>query len=259
MDRDSISVLLVDDEGFFISLIASQLRDEFGIQTETVFSGKEAIEKISSATRAYDVILLDYMMPEMTGLNVIQWMHEQKNETPVVMLTAAGSETVAVEAMKFGAYDYVRKEHIDIRRLAIVIQATHERHQFRISKELELEREREMRLNLEATEKVRRVLNIISPRLNTDFAAIGVELELRAKLIRETLSGEQLEVFNKMVTEVSNHMLGIETGVQGLLNLYKVMYARHTEVKEIENIKGEFEVKVAKVGETAKESRRQSS
>lgn len=256
MDRDPVSVLLVDDEGFFISLIASQLRDEFGIQTEAVFSGKDAVEKISNATRAYDVVLLDYMMPEMTGLNVMQWMHEQKNETPVVILTAAGSEVVAVEAMKLGAYDYVRKEHIDIRRLAIVIQATHERHQFRISKEIELEREREIRLNLEATEKVRRVLNMIAPRLNTDFAAIGVELELRAKLIRETLSGEALETFNKMVGEVQNHTLAIETGVQGLLNLYKVMYARHTEVKEIENIKGEFEVKVARVSETKRDSSR---
>ena len=245
MDRDSLSVLLVDDEGFFISLIASQLRDEFGIQGDVAFSGKEAIEKISKASRAYDVILLDYMMPEVTGLNVMQWMHEQKNDTPVVMLTAAGSETVAVEAMKLGAYDYVRKEHIDIHKLAIIIQGTHERHQFRISKELELEREREIRLNIEATEKVRRVLNIIAPRLNSDFAAIGVELDLRAKLIRETLAGEELDQFNKMVTEVQSHVFAVESGVKGLLNLYKIMYARHTEAKEIESIKGEFEVKVA--------------
>ena len=245
MDRDSLSVLLVDDEGFFISLVASQLQDDFGIQTDVAFSGKEGIDKISNATRAYDVILLDYMMPEITGLNVMQWMHEQKNQTPVVMLTAAGSETVAVEAMKFGAYDYIRKEHIDIRKLAIIIQATHERHLFRISKEIELEREREARLNIEATEKVRRVLNIIAPRLNSDFAAIGVELDLRAKLIRETLSSEELEHFNRMVSEVQSHVFAIESGVQGLLNLYKIMYARHTEVKEIESIKGEFEVKVA--------------
>jgi DNA-binding response OmpR family regulator len=237
MDRDPVSVLLVDDEGFFISLIASQLRDDFGIQAETAFSGKEAIERISHAKRAYDVILLDHMMPEVSGLNVMQWMHEQKNETPVVMLTAEGSETVAVEAMKFGAYDYVRKEHLNIHKLAIVIQATHERHLFRISKELEIEREREMRLNHEATEKVRRVLNIIAPRLDTDFASIGAELDMRAKLIRQTLSGEALKHFNKMVVEVQSHVLAVESGVQGLLNLYKIMYARHTEDIEIDHIR----------------------
>jgi len=247
MDREPLSVLLVDDEGFFISLIASQLHDEYGINTETAFSGREALEKISKSKSGYDVILLDYMMPEVNGLSVLQSMYEQKNKTPVVMLTAAGTENVAVEAMKCGAYDYVRKEHIDVHKLAIVIQATHERHQFRISKELEIEREREMRLNLEATEKVRRVLNTIAPRLNGDFASIGVELDLRAKLIKQTLSGEALDQFNRMVAEVQGHVLAIESGVKGLLNLYKVMYARHTEEKEIDHIKGEFEGRIAEV------------
>jgi len=242
MDRDLLTVLLVDDEGFFISLIASQLHDEYGYKIDTAFSGKEAIEKISSAKRGYDVILMDYMMPEMTGLNVLQWMHEQKNETPVVMLTAAGSENVAVEAMKLGAYDYLRKEHIDIQRLAIVVQATQERHQFRIARELELEKEREIRLNLEATEKVRRLLNTMAPRLNEDFAAVGVELELRSNLIKESLGEESRANMEAMIGELRRHVSSIENGVRGLFSLYKVMYARHTEEKEIEQIRGEFEM-----------------
>lgn len=247
MDREPLSVLLVDDEGFFISLIASQLRDEFGHKTDTAFSGKEAVEKIAAAKSAYDVILLDYMMPEMNGLNVLQWMHEQKNETPVVMLTAAGSENVAVEAMKMGAYDYLRKEHIDIQRLAIIIQATHERRQFRIARELEKEKDREIRLNLEATEKVRRLLNIMAPRLNEDFAAIGVELDLRSKLINDSIKGEGQPHFATMLRELRLHIDSIENGVKGLFSLYKIMYARHSEDNEIEQIKGEFEAKVAAV------------
>lgn len=241
MDRDVLKVLLVDDEGFFISLIASQLHDEYGYIIETAFSGKEAIEKISTAKRGYDVILMDYMMPEVSGLNVLQWMHEQKNETPVVMLTAAGSENVAVEAMKLGAYDYLRKEHIDIQRLAIVIQSTQERHQFRIAREFELEKEREIRLNLEATEKVRRLLNTMAPRLNEDFAAVGVELELRSKLIKESLNEEGRENMEAMVAELRRHFSSIEGGVKSLFSLYKIMYARFSEEKEIEQIRGEFE------------------
>ena len=241
MDRDVLKVLLVDDEGFFISLIASQLQDEYGYTIDTAFSGKEAIEKISTAKRGYDVILMDYMMPEISGLNVLQWMHEQKNETPVVMLTAAGSENVAVEAMKLGAYDYLRKEHIDIQRLAIVIQSTNERHQFRITREFEQEKEREIRLNLEATEKVRRLLNTMAPRLNEDFAAVGVELDLRSKLITEALNEEGRAHLDAMIRELQRHISSIEGGVRGLFSLYKVMYACHTEEKEIEQIRGEFE------------------
>jgi DNA-binding response OmpR family regulator len=245
MHREVLKVLLVDDEGFFISLIGSQLQDEYGFKVDTAFSGKEAIEKISSAKQGYDVILMDYMMPEVSGLNVLQWMHEQKNETPVVMLTAAGSENVAVEAMKLGAYDYLRKEHIDIQRLAIVIQATNERHQFRIAREFEIEKEREIRLNLEATEKVRRLLNTMAPRLNEDFAAVGVELELRSKLINESLSEEGKVHLEAMIRELQRHIHSIEGGVKGLFSLYKVMYARYSEEKEIEQIRGEFETVTA--------------
>lgn len=241
MDREPLSVLLVDDEGFFISLIASQLHDEYGYKVDTAFTGREAVDKIAKAKRAYDVILLDYMMPELSGLNVLQWMHEQKNQTPVVMLTAAGSENIAVEAMKMGAYDYLRKEHIDVQRLAIIIQATHERHQFRIARELEIEKEREIRLNLEATEKVRRILNALSPRLNDDFAAIGVELDLRAKLIGALLKDEGKKELEAMVRELKSRVSSIENGVKGLLSLYKVMYARHSEEGEIETIRGEVE------------------
>lgn len=245
MEREPISVLLVDDEGFFISLIASQLRDEYGFSTTTAFSGKEAIELIQKARRSYDVILLDYMMPEVSGLNVIQWMHEQKNETPVVMLTAAGSEVVAVEAMKLGAYDYVRKEHIDLQRLAIVIQATNERHLFRVAKVVEEEHEREIKLNLEATEKVRRVLNTMTPALNGSFATISVELDLRANLILKSLPEELKADYEKLLAELRKNVATIEMGVKGLLGLYKVMYARYSEEKEIEQIRGEFEAKTA--------------
>jgi hypothetical protein len=146
-----------------------------------------------------------------------------------------------VEAMKLGAYDYLRKEHIDIPRLAIVIQSTVERHQFRIAREFELEKEREMRLNLEATEKVRRLLNTMAPRLNEDFAAVGVELELRSKLIKESLNEEGRANLEAMVAELRRHFSSIEGGVKGLFSLYKIMYARFSEEKEIEQIRGEFE------------------
>ncbi|MBI2620367.1 MAG: response regulator [Ignavibacteriales bacterium] len=245
MEREPLSVLLVDDEGFFISLIASQLHDEYGYRTETAFSGQEAVRKISLAR--YDVIVLDYQMPEMSGLNVLQWMLEQKNETPVVMLTGAGSEAVAVEAMKLGAYDYIRKELVDVQRIAIVVQATHERRQFRIAKEMELDKEREIKLNLQATEDARRLLNTIAPRLNEEFASAGVELEVRSKPIRQHLPEELVPEFDRMLGVLKTHFAAIETGVRGLLGLFKVMYARHSEATEIQHLKGEFEARVAEL------------
>jgi CheY-like chemotaxis protein len=66
---------------------------------------------------------------------VLQWMLEQKDQTPVIVLTGAGSEDIAVEAMKLGAYDYLRKDQVDLPHLPIIINGVHERHLFRNEKE----------------------------------------------------------------------------------------------------------------------------
>ena len=106
MNQNKLNLLLVDDEETFVKVLALHLKDNYGYCTTIAFSGREAIKAIEESRTGFDVILLDYKMPEMNGLNVLQWMLEQKNQTPVVMLTGAGSEEVAVEALKLGAYDY---------------------------------------------------------------------------------------------------------------------------------------------------------
>ncbi len=241
MYQEPLSVLLVDDEATFVSLLAEQLREELGFTTTYVTSGREAIEILQKARRGFSVILLDYLMPEMTGLNVLQWMHEQKHETPVVILTAAGSEEVAVEAMKLGAYDYLRKEHIDIQRLGLVIQSTHERHMFRVVKALEEERWREIGLNKEATDRVRDVLNAITPKLNDTVARITAAIETDAPRILQTLPKETQTQLQQLFADLHRQVGWLETGVKGLLSLYRILYARHTEAQEIETIRKEFE------------------
>src|SRR5512140_423859 len=154
MGHESLNILLVDDEETFVKMLAFHLKDHYGYRTTSVNSGREAVEMIEQTRSGFDVILLDYMMPDMNGLNVLQWMLEQKNLTPVIMLTAAGSEHIAVEALKLGAYDYVRKELIDINHLDILIRGTHERHMYRVSELMEQEKMKEMALNNDATERV---------------------------------------------------------------------------------------------------------
>ncbi|MCI0707371.1 MAG: response regulator [Ignavibacteriae bacterium] len=245
MYQEPIAVLIVDDEEMFAQILAEQLAEEYGFQTTFVTGGREAIEALQKARRGFDVVLLDYKMPDVTGLNVLQWMHEQKNETPVVLLTAAGSETVAVEAMKFGAYDYLRKENVDLPRIALVMQATHERHQFRIARIMEEERWKEIGLNNQATDKVRDVLNAIGPKINETFAAISYTVDNDAESALAKLPEHEREAFKKIFGEIQKQVGWIEIGVRGLLSLYRILYARHTEVKEIEQIKSEMEKKVS--------------
>lgn len=236
MSTETLSVLLVDDEEAFVSLIAQQLEEQFGFRTSTLLSGTDLLQRLQQRNDLPDVIVLDHLMPECTGLNVLQWMHEQKCETPVIMLTGAGSEDLAVEAMKLGAYDYLRKDQLTLRRLANVITATYERHLFRIARVLEDERSREIHLNNLATEKVRDVLNAIVPRLNDSFASLEVELSERLPRYRDILTPGEQEKFNAVLFELRKHLGVLEVGVHGLLSLYEILYAHHTHSRHIDEV-----------------------
>jgi two-component system NtrC family response regulator len=73
--------------------------------------------------RPVDVVLLDMRMPGMSGLDVLQKMHEEGMTTPVIMLTAFGNVSSAVESMKIGAWDYLTKPTDNDELLAVVKKA----------------------------------------------------------------------------------------------------------------------------------------
>ena len=254
MYKEPLSILLVDDEKPFVKVLALQLSEEYGFHTTIAYSGAEAIEILKNARRGFDVILLDYKMPDVNGLNVLQWMLEEKNLTPVIMLTAAGSEGVAVEAMKLGAYDYLRKEQIDVPHLVLDIQAVHERHLFRIERAIEEEQAKEMGLNKEATDKMRDVINAITPTLNDTFAQIAGEIDMRTqKAVAQLPAGARQEV-TASLNEIQRQVKRLETGVRGLLSLFRIVHARHSETPELEVIKQEFESEVRRAEEGHVES-----
>ncbi|MGB2867765.1 MAG: response regulator [Bacteroidota bacterium] len=246
MTPEPLSLLLVDDERSFAEILALRLSDEHGFHVTIANSGNEALEHLEKSRRGFDVILLDYRMPDLTGLNVLQWMHEQKNKTPVVMLTAAGSEEIAVEAMKLGAYDYLRKEHIELPHLANVLRAADQCHLFEIEKELEEEQTKTIRLNVEATDKMRDVVNAITPTLNDSLAQIAAEIETNASRIIASLPEDKRAGMEASLKDIQRNVNRLETGIRGLLSLYRIVYAHHAVMPEIEILKKEIEAAARK-------------
>ncbi len=240
MEPQSLNILLVDDDSFFADVVGEQLKDECKHQVTIARSAREAQELLEKKASFFDVILTDYYMPEMTGLDLLQWMQGQQIETPVVMLTAAGSDVVAVEAMKLGAYDYVRKEQLDLQHLGIVINATHERHQFRVTKAIEEERLREIGLNTLATDKVRDVLNAITPMLHTALANIDGDIETVGEALCKQLPSSQQEKLRELLQHIQDETGTLETSIRGLLELYRMLYAHHAEAQEIDRLKKEI-------------------
>src|SRR5216683_1123113 len=119
-------VLLVDDEPTLLFTL-SQLLKSRGLEAVLARSGKEALEKLEGV----DTVMTDYFMPEMDGVQLLQAIRERDESLPVIMLTAHGSERVAVRAMKSGAYEYVTKP-FDIDEVSLVLDRALEARALRI-------------------------------------------------------------------------------------------------------------------------------
>jgi CheY-like chemotaxis protein len=167
-------------------------------------------------------------------------MLEQKNQTPVIMITAAGSEHVAVEALKLGAYDYIRKELIDVEHLDIVIRGTHERHLYRVTETMEREKQNEMALNEYATDLVRLMINAVTPTLNTAVAQLAGSVENDPKALLTRLPENDRDELKKILDDIQRNVRILETATRGLLSLFELVYAHHSEIPDIENLKHWF-------------------
>jgi two-component system phosphate regulon sensor histidine kinase PhoR len=104
MTRDRI--LIVDDEPDIALILKLQLEDA-GYHTVRARDGVEALECL--AREPFELVLLDIKMPRMDGLQVLKSIMEKDEYGAVIMMTAHGSEDIAVDAMKRGAIDYIAK------------------------------------------------------------------------------------------------------------------------------------------------------
>jgi class 3 adenylate cyclase len=112
-------ILIVDDEPFNLDLLEQELADyDYAIERAT--DGVEALEKIE--TFHPDIILLDYMMPKMNGLEVVKRLRapEQHKAIPVILLTAKATQEDKIRGLDAGADDYVTKPFDSFELLARV-------------------------------------------------------------------------------------------------------------------------------------------
>lgn len=99
-------ILLVEDDGHLGEIIARGLREE-GYQIDWAMSGNEA--ELFHLTRTYGVIVLDRMLPDIRGEELLQRWRQRNSNTPVLMLTALDAVSDRVTGLKAGADDYLCK------------------------------------------------------------------------------------------------------------------------------------------------------
>ena len=100
-------ILVVDDEPSIRKYLQTLLEVE-GFDVETLSSGPEAIEKINKGDRP-DVIILDVLMPEMSGIETLKELLQIDRSLNVIMLSCSNEVGVVVEAIRLGAHDYLTK------------------------------------------------------------------------------------------------------------------------------------------------------
>jgi CheY-like chemotaxis protein len=105
-----VSVLVVDDATFIRDLVKKGLRDHFpGIQIEEAVNGRKAQQLLGR--QSIDLILCDWEMPEMSGLELLTWCREQDSHkiTPFIMVTSRGDKENVVQAIQAGVSDFIGK------------------------------------------------------------------------------------------------------------------------------------------------------
>ena len=99
-------VLIADDDASIRSLLKEMLGDE-GYEVVEVKSGAEVLRAVPKVEP--NLVILDFKMPDMDGIEVLRRLGSQGQKVPVLMMTGFGSASTAIEATKLGAFDYVTK------------------------------------------------------------------------------------------------------------------------------------------------------
>jgi diguanylate cyclase (GGDEF)-like protein/PAS domain S-box-containing protein len=150
----TMRILLVEDNADHRELMSLALtgHDPTWL-VEEVASGEEALRRLAEE-EAYELVFLDYSLPQRNGLEVLKQIRRGEAPPPVVMVTGRGDEQVAVRAMKAGAYDYVAKGKGYLQRLPVAAQRAVEAYQLAMDRKRAEEEIRQRTAQLDALRQV---------------------------------------------------------------------------------------------------------
>ncbi|MFQ6032999.1 MAG: PAS domain S-box protein, partial [Candidatus Zixiibacteriota bacterium] len=103
----NLKILVADDNRDHVQLITEILNQELKAEVESVTTGEECLKEVEK--ESYDLLLLDYLLPKINGLDILKNIVKKGYDLPVIMITGHGNEKIAAEAMKSGAIDYIVK------------------------------------------------------------------------------------------------------------------------------------------------------
>ena len=187
MDKKA-SILVVDDEYGVLQSFKMVLGTDHNVYLAE--NGEKALKIFSE--NSFDLILLDIMLPDSNGIDLLQQFKEADPDTEVIMVTAVKEVKTAVDAMKFGAYDYIVKPFV-VEDIINVVNRSLEKHN--LKREVtylkdELERFQPFEKIVGQDQKMREIFDLISTIAESDGAVLiqgesGTGKELAARAVHK--------------------------------------------------------------------------
>src|SRR6266404_3575793 len=166
-------ILVVDDEEAIREIVCSMLTNA-GYQTAPAASGLRALDQINAAN--FELILSDLMMPEMDGIGLLERAKVIAPDTPIIMVTAVHDVSVALAAIRNGAYDYMLKPFERDQLLAMVRRALEHR---RLKLENRAYQSNLASLVAARTEQLRQAMTDLERSYDITLEALGDALDLK--------------------------------------------------------------------------------
>ena len=211
-----LQVLCVDDE-LGMRLAVERTLEEYTLrlpeQNEEILfevslaeTGEEALQTIEASPP--DILLLDYKLPGITGLDVLRKLEEKRCETVTIMITAYASIETAVQATKHGAFDFIAKPFTPEELKTILLKAT---------KQCLLQRQ--ARQSAQERRQARfQMISVVAHELKAPLNAIEGNLDI----VRKRQAGKQPEVYERLIERCVVRVQGMRKLIIDLLDLTRI-------------------------------------
>jgi putative nucleotidyltransferase with HDIG domain len=173
MPRRTSRILVVDDETHVRAMMGSTLERQ-GYEVRLASSGREALETLE--LNSFDLVLTDIVMQDVNGIALLEQIHAQHPNLPVVMVTAIHDISVAIDSMRRGAYDYLLKPFEREHLLNTVRRAMDHRHALEENHNYQQSLEQMVRAR---TEMLRHAMEDLEHSYDVTLEALGDALDLK--------------------------------------------------------------------------------
>ncbi|MCU0452976.1 MAG: response regulator [Bacteroidetes bacterium] len=242
----NLRLLFIDDEPDFVEPLAAYLAQRYQHTTRVVPSMEAAQREV--AREPADIIFLDYILPGSSGIEFLRWAADRALETPIIVMSGKGTEDVAVEAMKLGAFDYINKTHVDLDYLPIVINNAYERFVLRRANG-EMERDKLARDREELAVKVfQDTVRAFVQRINDDLAHILLRLGMFRKGSTRTKLAQDPDL-KQLLDEIEYSGRSMEAAVGALVQLNQTVTKLHDVEKRSVDLAAELDRVVRQLDE----------